>query len=478
MKNRDRILFSFRPPNFADGLKARNANWFDGIRSEAISESSYSALFRYVCKTRQQRQIYVEQLVESARPALGYIYLAGLIANGTINTVVTTNFDDLLADTLLRFYNIKPIVCAFDSAITSFNAASSRPKIIKLHGDFLFDNIKTTDADTLDLTANMEEKLVEVCADKGIIFVGYSGGDESVMAPMRENLRRNRKFCSKGVHWCITTTTQNGVPPQAGAVSRNVQLLRQRYPGMVHLYTTRGFDDLMYEMFAACGAALPEGILDPSSTSLGHAFQSACDSLENYQPLSDEMRAHRRLAVESFGAEMDRRPIRLEEANDLFERGKSLERTDPEAAAHLHLAAVEIAEQVRKDSKVQEGAYWAAVRRISGSQISLAQLPGFDAELLLREARQEVVSFITGRSNIVDGLPPLFARAIYNASCANGRLYGLGVTDKADLATTACALIDIMRRSASSRLHVKKLLSDADMKAMVDASELDDYLER
>ena len=78
-----------------------------------------------------------------------------LIAAGYFNTVFTTNFDDLLNEAFYRFSHVRPVVCAHDSSISGVTITSDRPKIIKLHGDYLFDNIKTTLRETESLEMNM-----------------------------------------------------------------------------------------------------------------------------------------------------------------------------------------------------------------------------------------------------------------------------------------------------------------------------------
>ena len=54
-------------------------------------------------------------------------------------------FDDLIIEACYLYSErMRPIVAAHDSVIQGVRVTSSRPKIIKLHGDFLYDNIKNT----------------------------------------------------------------------------------------------------------------------------------------------------------------------------------------------------------------------------------------------------------------------------------------------------------------------------------------------
>jgi hypothetical protein len=58
-----------------------------------------------------------------------------------------------------QFSDLRPIVCAHDSAISSITITSKRPKIIKLHGDYLFDDIKSTVRETESLEENNKKEV-------------------------------------------------------------------------------------------------------------------------------------------------------------------------------------------------------------------------------------------------------------------------------------------------------------------------------
>ena len=87
----------------------------------------------------------------------------------------------MLNEAFYHFSDVRPHVCAHDSSIGSLSVLSDRPKIIKLHGDYLFDDIKNTLKETESLENNTREKFIEFSKDYGLIIVGYSGQDRSIM---------------------------------------------------------------------------------------------------------------------------------------------------------------------------------------------------------------------------------------------------------------------------------------------------------
>lgn len=162
----------------------------------------YSSLFEKKFDLPAQRRRFVEQEVDKKLPSIGYAYLASLVDNGYINNIFTTNFDDLINEAFYLFSIERPILCAHDSSIHSISITSKRPKIIKLHGDYLFDDIKSTLRETESLEHNTKEKFVEFGKEFGLIVVGYSGNDRSIMDVI-EFLVKQENYLKNGVYWCL-----------------------------------------------------------------------------------------------------------------------------------------------------------------------------------------------------------------------------------------------------------------------------------
>ena len=165
-----------------------NQNWFK-------HEDEYSILFEAIYDQPSQRRIYVEECIKIAHPSWGYVYLTNLLAKHFFDVVFTTNFDDLINEACYLYSDgLRPIVAAHDSAIQGIRVTSGRPKIIKLHGDFLYDNIKNTLAELETLETNTKRKLNQFAQEYGLIVLGYSGRDRSVMDTLELLLRG----CLKG----------------------------------------------------------------------------------------------------------------------------------------------------------------------------------------------------------------------------------------------------------------------------------------
>lgn len=214
-------------------------------------EEEYSILFEKVYDQRSQRRIYIEECVKDAKPSWGYIYLANIIANKYFNVIFTPNFDDLLNEACFFYADLRPLVCAHDSAVADIRVTSARPKIIKLHGDFLYDSIKNTVRETETLEKNMRDKFMQFAGEYGLVVVGYGGNDRSIM-DILDMLLMSKSYFPNGLYWCI----RNG-----DATSKKLERLMRRE--RAYWVEIQGYDQFMAELHKGLGLTLPDSVRDP-----------------------------------------------------------------------------------------------------------------------------------------------------------------------------------------------------------------------
>ncbi|MGL6003594.1 SIR2 family protein [Aeromonas sobria] len=221
-------------------------SWFD-------KPAEYSELFETLYDQPTQRREYIEKCIVDSKPSWGYIYLSNLLQKKHFNTIFTTNFDDLANESCYLYSSrLRPVVCAHDSSIKNIRLTSHRPKIIKLHGDFLFDNIKNTARELESLEDNMRSKFRQYATEFGMIVIGYAGNDRSIMDTLNTLLHSGNAF-PHGVYWCIRGDEKN--------LSEDVKNLT-RFPRF-HLVNIDGFDEFMAELHHALGCDLQVEIADP-----------------------------------------------------------------------------------------------------------------------------------------------------------------------------------------------------------------------
>lgn len=180
-----------------------------------------------------------------------------------IKTIFTTNFDDLLNEAFYQFSSDRALICAHDSNVSNLSVTANKAKIIKLHGDYLFNDIKNTSKETADLEINMKGKLTEFLKEYGLILSGYSGSDKSITRILEE-LSKGEPYLQNGLFWCFRE--EDDISDDA------LQILER---DKCFFIITPGFDELMADFY---------GILDSNSTPFSSKLASdrASNIIESY----------------------------------------------------------------------------------------------------------------------------------------------------------------------------------------------------
>ncbi len=327
----------------ADWLRAQD--WFE-------SDDEYAILFELLYDQPSQRRTYIEECVKRAHPSWGYVYLTNLLAKKVFDVVFTTNFDDLINEACYLYSDgLRPIVAAHDSSISQIRLSSSRPKIVKLHGDFLYDNIKNTLRELESLETNTKRKLSQFAQEFGLIVVGYSGRDRSVMDTI-EVLLRSEEYFPHGVYWCLR---------KGAAIGRRLTSLLRR--DRVFLVEIEGFDELMADLNSIGHFALPQAIGSPLKVARDRArlFVEVPDPLRDHavirQDVANILRELDRSAS-SASAEDVLPPSLLakvaEVRNDLEHAVTILQKAIAENPANSAVAVIQLVELLFKMSRIPE----------------------------------------------------------------------------------------------------------------------------
>ncbi|MFN9131700.1 MAG: SIR2 family protein [Phycisphaerales bacterium] len=145
---------------------------FPGYDPDRAS-SFYGQLIDALFITPNDRQREIEQLCEGKFPGFGYAALSKLVAHKStaFNVVLTTNFDDLMADALYLYTEARPLVIHHESLAAFIRPTRMRPLVVKLHGDSRL-SPKNTREETEDLGENLAKHIAMLLNDRGLIFMG------------------------------------------------------------------------------------------------------------------------------------------------------------------------------------------------------------------------------------------------------------------------------------------------------------------
>ena len=212
-------------------LTEHEPEWYDEKRE-------YASLIEHIYPTPANRRKFVETEVANKIPSIGYAYLVRIAEANLLRTLFTTNFDDLLNEAFYQFSSERAIVCAHDSSVGDIGITSHRTKIIKLHGDYLFDDMKNTNMEAKKLDENMTEKFAEFLKEYGLIIAGYSGSDKSI-ARILEDMLDKPIYLKNGLFWCFRE--EDVISDEA------LQILKR--PNAFYVLTP-GFDELMADLYS------------------------------------------------------------------------------------------------------------------------------------------------------------------------------------------------------------------------------------
>ena len=172
---------------------------------------------------------FLENEMENKELSYGYSVLAWILERTSHKVVITTNFDNLVADALSIHSSTFPRVVGHDSLVGFVKAALRRPLIAKVHGDLGFAPRNTPDE--IDGLSDEWTRALERGLEKFTpIVIGYAGNDGSLMAAL-ESLPDG---VPESLYWCLR---------ERDAVTARVAALIKKRKGNIVLIP--GFDEVM-----------------------------------------------------------------------------------------------------------------------------------------------------------------------------------------------------------------------------------------
>jgi len=185
---------------------------------------------------------YLENEMKAAEPNVGYSVLAQVLAKTRHKTIITTNFDNLIADALSLYTDTFPLVCGHESLAGFARPKLRRPLVAKIHRDLLFAPKSDVDG-TSKLEDTWANVLIKLFNNFTPIVIGYGGNDGSLMEFL-ENLEQGSIL--GGIYWCYRW--QDGKPKD------HIRRLVAKHKGK--LIPIHGFDEFMIQLNQTLGFEL------------------------------------------------------------------------------------------------------------------------------------------------------------------------------------------------------------------------------
>lgn len=187
-------------------IRAQLQAHIDSSRTLPLPDApdEYAALFEAVYPAEVDRRAYLDAKIAGAKPSYGHLALATFMRAQLTRLVWTTNFDPLVPDACAKVYDATgPLTCvALEAPDLASQCISEErwPVEIKLHGDFRSRRLKNTGDELRHQDQRLRQLLVDSCRRFGLVVVGYSGRDSSVMDTLDDVLQLGTAFPS-GLFW-------------------------------------------------------------------------------------------------------------------------------------------------------------------------------------------------------------------------------------------------------------------------------------
>lgn len=185
---------------------------------------------------------FLESQMDGKEPSYGYSVLAYLLSETSHRIVVTTNFDNLVADALSIHSNRFPLIVGHDALAQYATVELRRPLVAKIHGALGFAP-KSQPDDIAALPAGWRSALGRILERYTPIVIGYEGNDGSLMG----FLQSLPEYIPDRVLWCVYAPG-----------SKPVDCLSRVSPDVRNYVGTRrgrfipiqGFDELMAKLLS------------------------------------------------------------------------------------------------------------------------------------------------------------------------------------------------------------------------------------
>ena len=282
---------------------------------------------------------YLEEVMKGAQPGLGYSMLAQILADTRHQVVITTNFDNLVADSVLLFTNTFAQSVGHESLTGFIRVEPRRPLVAKIHRDLLLGPQSDPDQTTL-LHEDWARALRKLFTRYTPLFVGYGGNDGSLMNFL-DRMRPGE--IPGGIFWCYRES-ENAKP------SRRILNLVARHKGK--LVSITDFDVFMTQLAEPLGFGLIDTAFEEQAAERARQLRTAWDKVK--QRLGEKVSPQEKAVFEKV--EKKRRAI---EKKDWW--------------------AWELEARAEQDPKKPEAIYREGLKHLNYAQIHFASVAAFVA---------------------------------------------------------------------------------------------------
>lgn len=255
---------------------------------------------------------YLEKAMDGKEPSCGYSVLSQVLAMTNHNVVITTNFDNLIAEALYMYTIKRPLICGHESLTGFIRPIMNRPLIAKIHRD-IFLAPKSSTKETCALDDNWIEALSNIFSFYTPIVIGYGGNDGSLMGFLEKLMK-----IKGGIFWCYRESS--------GKPEKQIINLVKKHSGFI--IPIEGFDEMMIQLNSALEFELIDEKIISVANSRAASYRKQIESIQKREKKPETNTALQEIISKSskesnwwsvyLKAENEKDPARKEE---IFKKG-------------------------------------------------------------------------------------------------------------------------------------------------------------
>jgi NAD-dependent SIR2 family protein deacetylase len=152
------------------------------VNKEQLWDDLYGELFEAHYKDPREQQARIINAIERGDSAITPL-LGELVRRCYVHTILTTNFDQLVLQGIVRT-GILPVVADGIESLTRIDSRPRYPQVVYLHGSMHTYNLRNSRSAVADtaLSKSLHRALYDLLRDSTVtVIAGYAGGEEGVM---------------------------------------------------------------------------------------------------------------------------------------------------------------------------------------------------------------------------------------------------------------------------------------------------------
>lgn len=251
--------YNVREEKFKDLESERNRNIIQsyyelkGGFPTLFSHEEYSFYFEKCYPNSIDRKAFIQKITQGKNPSIGHKCLGVLLDSQKLNHIWTTNFDELIESGIKSINIGSSFETISEDSKNQLNNLNKLPRVVKLHGDYRYDKLQNTTTELQTLENDLHKYFANIQSQSGLIVIGYSGNDKSVMDAFRETLKADNPF-PYGLLWCIRKGQKPSLQLEELIDSVNAKS-KEKLSGFIEI---ESFDEFLFELYLANEKINPE----------------------------------------------------------------------------------------------------------------------------------------------------------------------------------------------------------------------------